>query len=269
MKKMKYEYTITVGSYGGELCIGDVPSNFLDYWYDKLRELYINEKGNYEVLHEYHELLSDYLWNEQWDDEHDSVKSVPESCRLEIPWHDVNNICHLNAPFIDGGILEIREVNNLTEEITINLHDEDWSKDNRIIEDLNEELESECNGTLVTMQIDKGVYVWDNLELDTPFDLKQLQLESTKVDEDLFLTSISYMGEELYTQGSEGLMKDFIARTLFHPEYVKKRELIRKSDCSDKNRVAIHVQCDEENSEEVIDKLKELIREQMKEEEGV
>ena len=91
----KYRYRIEGGRYGGELAVGSVTNQFVEYWAP-----IIEEEGAYESFIPHVLALSD------WDDDEDLNRDAPaifeDSNELE-GWYACDDIEHINNAYADGG----------------------------------------------------------------------------------------------------------------------------------------------------------------------
>lgn len=89
----KRYFKIYTGRYGGEVAIGKVTKEFVDYWQDR-----IEEDGE--------SALIEHVQGVQWQDEDtidpDSPCMIPNQSEYDVAWHDVDDIEHLNGPYADN-----------------------------------------------------------------------------------------------------------------------------------------------------------------------
>lgn len=84
----KRYFKIETGRYGGELVIGTVSKDFVDYWAPVL-----NEDGDSELI--------EYITTAEWGDEVDeSLPTMTEDGN--VPWFEVDDLEHVNGPFEDN-----------------------------------------------------------------------------------------------------------------------------------------------------------------------
>ena len=91
----KYRYRIEGGRYGGELAVGSVTNQFVEYWAP-----IIEEEGAYESF------IPHVLALSEWDDDEDLNRDAPaifeDSNELE-GWYACDDIEHINNAYADGG----------------------------------------------------------------------------------------------------------------------------------------------------------------------
>ena len=85
----KYRYRIEAGNYGGELTIGEVPAEFVEYW-----------------KHEEQEDLIDAVTSfDEWDESEnpdDALEDPDAPPMLDNYWHDIDDLEHQNGCYADG-----------------------------------------------------------------------------------------------------------------------------------------------------------------------
>lgn len=81
----KRRFRIEAGRYGGELTIGEVSKEFVDYFIDK------DEGDLIETVNSY-----------EWDDEEMGDKKAPKIKEDFYAWHECDDIEHLNNAYADG-----------------------------------------------------------------------------------------------------------------------------------------------------------------------
>jgi hypothetical protein len=200
-----YNYKIYASRYGAECCVGDVPNEFYNYW--------MNQKKF---------KLSDYLWEENWGDENESLllQALPPEARLESRWWEVDNREHLCCPFLDFTKLTIVDDHEevvFETDLYISVMNEDRIiMKNGIIIENNHIKNIPLNGTsnssvLITTSLEKGDFLWI-LEDDQPFDIKHLEFYTTVIGDETYLSQLLYKGLDVEYLCSDGsICKDFQA----------------------------------------------------------
>lgn len=91
----KRYFRINTGRYGGEVAVGGVSKEFVDYWKPK-----VDEDGDGDLI--------EHLQGIEWDDE-DMMD--PESPKLEdfYSWNENDDLEHANGPFADNE-MEVTEI---------------------------------------------------------------------------------------------------------------------------------------------------------------
>ena len=82
----KFRYRIEAGNYGGELTIGEVPADFVEYWKDRDQDELIDHVTDWEEVEEPEDALED--------------PDAPPV--LEGYWHDIDDLEHQNSSYADG-----------------------------------------------------------------------------------------------------------------------------------------------------------------------
>ena len=91
----KYRYRIEGGRYGGELAVGTVTNEFVEYWAPV-----IEHDGAYDTF------IPHVLSLSEWDDDEDIDSNAPAILEEsnEIPgWYELDDIEHINSAYADGG----------------------------------------------------------------------------------------------------------------------------------------------------------------------
>jgi len=120
----KRYFKIDTGRYGGEVVIGAVTSEFVEYWQDRDSD----------------DLLCHVLATD-WDDEDDIDSNSPEmTLDGNTSWHEVDDLEHVNGPYADNNYLvyEIElapGVEYLNGEL---VYPEDWDYSNQPYEEITE-----------------------------------------------------------------------------------------------------------------------------------
>lgn len=94
----KRYFVINTGRYGGEVTVGRVQQQFVEYWSERLEE-----DGDSDLI--------EHVYAASWDD---TDGRNEESCDLtedgDIPWHDIDDFEHLNGAYADNefGVVEVK-----------------------------------------------------------------------------------------------------------------------------------------------------------------
>lgn len=87
LKGRKRRFRIEAGRYGGELTIGQINPDFVDYWLDK----------GYDESD-----LLDHINSFEWEDDTDRDNEAPEVTEDFNAWYDIDDIEHLNGAYSDS-----------------------------------------------------------------------------------------------------------------------------------------------------------------------
>jgi hypothetical protein len=106
---MKRVFRVDFGNYGGELVIGKVTDEFVEYWKDKIKNGQMTHSDNSSKL-------VNHLRGLEWDDENIDNESPRLKKGDHIPpWNEIDDFEHFWAPYADGGFT-VTEVTGLTDE---------------------------------------------------------------------------------------------------------------------------------------------------------
>ena len=86
LKGRKRRFRIEAGRYGGELTVGTIESDFVDYWLSKS-----NDEAD----------LIEHINGLEWDEEVED-NLAPELTEDFNAWYEIDDIEHLNGPYADG-----------------------------------------------------------------------------------------------------------------------------------------------------------------------
>ena len=92
----KRYFKINTGRYGGELAIGSVSKEFVDYWKDK-----VAEDGDGDLI--------EHLQGIEWDDEDMKDPESPSPGEDFYCWNETDDLEHANGPFADNDF-EVTEI---------------------------------------------------------------------------------------------------------------------------------------------------------------
>ena len=87
---MKRYFKINTGRYGGELTVGEIEPQYVDYWQDKFES---NEAER--------EDLVESIINFEWEDEQ-KFDDVPRVTKEFCAWNECDDLEHLNGPYDDN-----------------------------------------------------------------------------------------------------------------------------------------------------------------------
>jgi len=106
---MKRVFRVDFGNYGGELVIGKVTDEFVEYWKDKIKNGQMTHSDNSSKL-------VNHLRGLEWDDENIDNESPRLKKGDHIPpWNEIDDFEHFWAPYADAGFT-VTEVTGLTDE---------------------------------------------------------------------------------------------------------------------------------------------------------
>ena len=87
LKGRKRRFRIEAGRYGGELAIGEINPDFVEYWLDK-------EGDEADLI--------DHVNSYEWDDESGRDMEAPEIGEDFNAWFDTDDVEHVNGAYSDG-----------------------------------------------------------------------------------------------------------------------------------------------------------------------
>jgi hypothetical protein len=171
----KFKYRIEGGRYGGELAVGRVTPEFVNYWLP-----IIEDEGSYETFIPH--VLSLSEWDDDEDLDVDSPKILEDGNEIE-GWYAVDDYEHINNAYADGGFV----VSNITDE------EDEWAYDenempieghclkgregayvNIEASDVTDETPDGCTGVMLFHSAEKGGFASWFIESDEPFDPDKL-----------------------------------------------------------------------------------------------
>lgn len=184
----KFRYRIEAGNYGGELCVGEVPAEFVEYW-----------------KHEEQEDLIDAVisFDDYSDDEpEDALKDPDAPPMLDSYWHDIDDLEHQNGCYSDGswsitpvptdGSDDWAYEDSFEVEPTHMYSRECYSSD-----EIDEEYEDQTVPVLAFHSSEKGSFACWFLDTDEPFDAEKLRFGSCESDLADLVETVYYGKEEL------------------------------------------------------------------------
>jgi hypothetical protein len=90
---MKRYFLINTGRYGGELTVGNVTPEFVDYWKER-----VENDGDSDLIGHMQALE----WGDMGSDEFDPDSPQIDAEHAEILWHECDDLEHLNGPYADN-----------------------------------------------------------------------------------------------------------------------------------------------------------------------
>jgi len=85
----KRYFVVDTGRYGGEVCMGKMPADFVEYWNEKIRE-----DGDSDFI--------SHVQSFEWDDEDGRDPESPSIGEEFYSWTECEEIEHLNGPYEDN-----------------------------------------------------------------------------------------------------------------------------------------------------------------------
>jgi hypothetical protein len=171
----KYKFRIEGGRYGGELAVGRVTPEFVNYWLPK-----IEDEGAYESFIPHVLSLSD------WDDDDELDANSPDILDdgNEIEgWYGVDDYEHINSAYADGGFV----ISDISDEEDKYAYDEnEITTDGHTLKgregayvnieesEVYDETPDGCTGVMLFHSAEKGGFATWFAESDEPFDPNKL-----------------------------------------------------------------------------------------------
>jgi len=185
----KYRYRIEAGNYGGELTIGEVPAEFVEYWKHEEQEDLIDQ------------VISFDEWEES-DTPDDALEDPDAPPVLESYWHDIDDLEHQNGCYTDGtwtvtpvpadGSDDWAYDDSFEVEPTHMYSRECYSSD-----EIDEEYEDQTVPVLAFHSSEKGSFACWFLDTDEEFDAEKLRFGSCESDLADLVETVYYGKEEL------------------------------------------------------------------------
>jgi len=183
----KYRYRIEAGNYGGELTIGEVPAEFVEYWKHEEQEDLINEVVDFDDFEDVPE---------------DALEDPDGPPKLDNYWHEFDDLEHLNSAYSDG-----------TWTVTPVPADgsDDWAYEDSFecnpthlygrecysSDEIDEEYEDQTVPVLVFHSSEKGSFACWFLDTDEEFDAEKLAFGSCETDLAELVDAVYYNKEQL------------------------------------------------------------------------
>ena len=183
----KFRYRIEAGNYGGELTIGEVSADFVEYWKHEEQEDLIDQVVSFD----------DYS-----DDPEDALEDPDAPPVLESYWHDIDDLEHQNGCYTDGtwtvtpvpadGSDDWAYDDSFEVEPTHMYSRECYSSD-----EIDEEYEDQTVPVLAFHSSEKGSFACWFLDTDEEFDAEKLRFGSCESDLADLVETVYYGKEEL------------------------------------------------------------------------
>lgn len=173
----KYKFRIEGGRYGGELAVGRVTPEFVNYWLPK-----IEEEGAYESFIPHVLSLSD--WTDEEDDEKDpnSPNILDDGNEID-GWYEMDDYEHINNAYADGGFV-ISDISDSEDqyaydenEVTTDGHTlkgREAAYVNTEVSEVYDETPDGCTGVMLFHSAEKGGFATWFADSDEPFDPNKL-----------------------------------------------------------------------------------------------
>jgi len=185
----KYRYRIEAGNYGGELTIGEVSADFVEYWKHEEQEDLIDQVTSFDE------------WEES-DTPDDALEDPDAPPVLESYWHDIDDLEHQNGCYTDGtwtvtpvpadGSDDWAYDDSFEVEPTHMYSRECYSSD-----EIDEEYEDQTVPVLAFHSSEKGSFACWFLDTDEEFDAEKLRFGSCESDLADLVETVYYGKEEL------------------------------------------------------------------------
>jgi len=183
----KFRYRIEAGNYGGELTIGEVSADFVEYWKHEEQEDLIDQVVSFD----------DYS-----DDPEDALEDPDAPPMLDSYWHDIDDLEHQNGCYADGswtitpvpadGSDDWAYDDSFEVEPTHMYSRECYSSD-----EIDEEYEDQTVPVLAFHSSEKGSFACWFLDTDEEFDAEKLRFGSCESDLADLVETVYYGKEEL------------------------------------------------------------------------
>jgi len=185
----KFRYRIEAGNYGGELTIGEVSADFVEYWKHEEQEDLIDQVTSFDE------------WEES-DTPDDALEDPDAPPVLESYWHDIDDLEHQNGCYTDGtwtvtpvpadGSDDWAYDDSFEVEPTHMYSRECYSSD-----EIDEEYEDQTVPVLAFHSSEKGSFACWFLDTDEEFDAEKLRFGSCESDLADLVETVYYGKEEL------------------------------------------------------------------------
>ena len=170
----KYKFRREGGRYGGELTVGKVTPEFVNYWIPK-----IEEEGAYDTFIPHVLALSN--WPNDEDLDANSPKITEEGNQVE--WYELDNLEHINNAYADGGFV----VSDISDAEDKHAYDEnemqveghtlkgrEGAYIDTTVSNVSAEEPDGCTGVMLFHSAEKGGFATWWVESDEPFDPNKL-----------------------------------------------------------------------------------------------
>ncbi len=184
----KFRYRIEAGNYGGELTIGEVPAEFVEYWKHEEQEDLIDQVISFDDMDD--------------DEPADALENPDTPPMLDNYWHDIDDLEHQNGCYSDGswsitpvptdGSDDWAYEDSFEVEPTHMYSRECYSSD-----EIDEEYEDQTVPVLAFHSSEKGSFACWFLDTDEPFDAEKLRFGSCESDLADLVETVFYGKEEL------------------------------------------------------------------------
>lgn len=184
----KFRYRIEAGNYGGELTIGEVPAEFVEYWKHEEQEDLIDQVISFDDMDD--------------DEPEDALENPDTPPMLDNYWHDIDDLEHQNGCYSDGswsitpvptdGSDDWAYEDSFEVEPTHMYSRECYSSD-----EIDEEYEDQTVPVLAFHSSEKGSFACWFLDTDEPFDAEKLRFGSCESDLADLVETVFYGKEEL------------------------------------------------------------------------
>lgn len=184
----KFRYRIEAGNYGGELTIGEVPAEFVEYWKHEEQEDLIDQVVSFDDYSD--------------DDPEDALEDPDAPPMLESYWHDIDDLEHQNGCYSDGswtvtpvpadGSDDWAYEDSFEVEPTHMYSRECYSSD-----EIDEEYADQTVPVLAFHSSEKGSFACWFLDTDEEFDAEKLRFGSCESDLADLVETVYYGKEEL------------------------------------------------------------------------
>jgi hypothetical protein len=184
----KFRYRIEAGNYGGELTVGEVPAEFVEYWKHEEQEDLIDQVISFDDMDD--------------DEPEDALENPDGPPMVDNYWHDIDDLEHQNGCYSDGswtvtpvptdGSDDWAYEDSIEVEPTHMYSRECYSSD-----EVDEEYEDQTVPVLAFHSSEKGTFACWFLDTDEQFDAEKLRFGSCESDLADLVEAVYYGKEEL------------------------------------------------------------------------
>ena len=184
------KFLIQGNRYGGEVTVGKVTKEFVEYWLPK-----VEEDGDSELI--------DHLVSLGWNDDEVDSDSPDLTENGNVPWHDVDDLEHHSGYYVDDGFVVEEQDNPDAEQIQVGgfllYSREAYSSESipQSSEYLTEEDIKEYIPVMTFHSFEKGCFGTWELEIDEDFDPYKLVYSVLETNCGEFIDRVWYDGKEL------------------------------------------------------------------------
>lgn len=176
LKGTKHRYRIEGGRYGGELAIGTVTPEFVNYWLSK------EDEGDSELV--------ETVVAHEWEDASDADPNSPDPGDNFSGWYETDDKEHINGPYADGGFIVTEVPADRSDDYSWDMPQLNvdayplYSREAYVSNELpDKDSEDECVPVLCFHSSEKGSFgCWFVDTVGEEFDPKKLAFSSVETD---------------------------------------------------------------------------------------